>query len=180
MHRSVGSALLVVFAFALAGIYPLQWQLRMAARLHMHAVVRVQGRKAPGTMELTFPASHGRVNDHRFAWEEKDEFSVDGRMYDVISWHMSGGTITFLCVPDAEEDALIVQARRSVPINGADGRVPASLLRSIVGVYLPATMSGRIPAALPSAHPFPVTEDGHTLAGFDRALLRPPASALSA
>jgi hypothetical protein len=145
MQRSVSSALLIVFAFALVGVYPLQWQFRMAARTHMRAMVRTQGRRLPGALELSFPLSHGTVSDERFAWEEKDEFSLDGRMYDVISLHVSADKVTFLCVADAEEGELIAQAESTAPSGHTSG-VPASLLRCITCVYLLRTEEGWQPA----------------------------------
>ena len=55
---------------------------------------------------LTFPYRDGTVLSTDLIFNEADEFTYQGRMYDVISSEKSNGQITFKCYTDNKETAL--------------------------------------------------------------------------
>lgn len=175
MRRLVGSGLLLLFAFALAGVYPAQWSLRNQARREMRAIIRTHAGRMDGVAVITLPFVNGRVNDDRFTWEEENEFSFDGAMYDVVLQEVKGDVVVFHCVSDAHEDALIAHAQRVDPFHSHDRSAPGPVLKFIGDQFL-APQRGHLTAA-----PFLIGAAASSgaqevLSGFGRTPFRPPAA----
>lgn len=174
MRRLVGSGLLLLFAFALAGVYPAQWSLRNQARREMRAIIRACSGRIDGVAVITLPLVNGRVNDERFAWEEADEFSFDGAMYDVVLQEVKGDVVVFHCVADAREDALIAHAQRVDPFHAHDRSAPAPVLKFIGDQFL-APQHGGLTAASFLLGTATTSGTQEVLNGHGRAPFRPPA-----
>ena len=176
MQRSLGIGLLAVFAYALVGIYPAQWAVRRIAHSEMWCSIQAGKLDAARVVALSFPTTNGRVNDPRFAWEDDDEFLFQGAMYDVVSLTVSEGRITFHCIADKEEDAMVKYAALLDPLSDIGNAIAGnghSPLKSMAKHYL-----GK------HAAPRPVHEGGiqngfapraaTVLQGFTRPVSRPP------
>src|SRR5215510_10895581 len=56
---------------------------------------------------FVFTIDNGKVLDERFEWEEENEFSLEGSMYDVVDQKIKGNKITIRCVKDDQENELL-------------------------------------------------------------------------
>lgn len=71
-----------------------------------------------------FNLVNGEPSDPSFKWEEENEFSFRGRMYDVIEKKQEGNKFIIACVNDTKEDVLINELsgiqkeRNSKPLKG--------------------------------------------------------------
>ena len=174
MQRLLGSGLLLVFAIALVAVYPLQWRLRSEAREHMRALIHAQGCRMEGLLSIDLPLWNGSVADPRFAWEEENEFSLNGSMFDVIEQRIQGDRLHLLCVADGNEDALIAQAKRTDPNGQPGGDVPLSMLLSVAGSFLPPE-AHRVPLIEPACAAPIVRRNAPALsAGHGQVPFRPP------
>ena len=139
MQRWLGIAFLALFGYALVGIYPVRSLLREMAQQDMKAFIRDGGDQSPMVTDLSFTLKNGEVADAGFVWEEEDEFTFDGAMYDVVSREVHEGIITFHCISDQRETRLTVQANA---IDQANGPVQApktnskALAKFVSGKYL--------------------------------------------
>ena len=139
MQRSLGIGLLLVFAVALVGVYPAQWAVRSMARHEMWSSIERVTVDAARITDLSFTTASGKVSDPRFAWKEDNEFMFQGAMYDVLGRTVREGRITFHCIADKEEDALVRCAALLDPLTdfgNAIGGKGHSVLRSVAKHYL--------------------------------------------
>ncbi len=107
MSRLPGIAFLAVFAYALSGVYPVQWALRELAREDMKAFIQAGGASEGVVAEISFALVQGEVADPRFTWQEQDEFSFCGAMYDVVGREVKNSTIIFHCISDQRETEVV-------------------------------------------------------------------------
>ena len=56
---------------------------------------------------LEFPAQNGKIIHDKFEWEEGDEFSFAGSMYDVIEMKVEKDKVVFTCLEDKRENDLL-------------------------------------------------------------------------
>lgn len=120
MRRWAGLALLLFFGFALVGVFPAQWAARQSARREMRALIHARGAQLEGMVALSFHVLDGQVTDDGFQWEEEDEFSYRGALYDVVSKEEHEGIITFHCMADGKEDTVLRKARDLAAATGPD------------------------------------------------------------
>lgn len=120
MRRWAGLALLLFFGVALVGVFPAQWAARQSARREMKALIRAHGAQLEGMVALSFQLVQGEVTDEGFQWEEEDEFIYRGALYDVVSTEEHDGVITFHCLADGKEDAVLRKARDLAAATGPD------------------------------------------------------------
>ncbi len=178
MRQLTGIGLFVLFAFLMVGIYPMQWALRHMARREARAMIRARGNRMEGLVSFTFHTSRGEVTDPAFAWEEEDEFTFHGHLYDVVDQHVDGDRITFHCLPDAEEDGLTHFARLLDPFRHRHRSSPVgshAFIKLIADLFLTPQTNAAGPGSS-FAHAFAPARGGSPLAGYDRALLRPPSA----
>lgn len=176
MRQAAGAGLFVFFVLTLVGVYPAQWALRQMARRDMKEMLRAGGSRVEGLAELSFKLMQGEVADAGFTWEEQGEFSFNDRLYDVIDSRRVGDVVTFLCIPDEREDALVDCARRLDPSRPADrtGTDGAPLmLKLVVDHFIPPTGHLGTPRE-PVSIPFVTEGPALLLAGFEQVALRPP------
>jgi hypothetical protein len=128
MRQWLGLTFLALFAYALVGVYPVQFALREMAREEMRTMLVSQ--PSLGTIELTFPLEHGKVIASGFAWEEEHEFSFNNVLYDVVSSTVHGNTITFQCIRDEQETTLIAQTRAIDELN-AGSQLPQNTSKCV-------------------------------------------------
>ena len=120
MTRLLGFSFLAVFAYALVGVYPVQWALREMAKEYMKSFIQQGGPCDGSVTSLSFPLANGEVTDPRFAWDGDDEFSFDGAMYDVLSREVKNGAITFHCIGDQKETSLLAISKTIDQVGGSD------------------------------------------------------------
>ena len=176
MQRYLGIGLLLVFAYALVGVYPAQWAVRSMARNAMWSNIERGTVDAARVMDLCFTTTKGQVSDTRFAWSENNEFQFNGAMYDVLGRTVSEGRITFHCIADKEEDTLVSCAALLDPLsdlgNGISGK-GHSVIRSVAKHYL--GHDAVLPPVLPDQSPsVPGTSSASAQDGFTRPVSRPP------
>jgi hypothetical protein len=178
MRQVVGTGLFLLFVFTMVGIYPAQWALRWMARREMKAMVHADGYDVEGLARLSFTLVRGEVMDRGFVWEEEDEFTFNDHLYDVVDIRTQGNVVTFLCLPDEDEDALVHCARMLDPFrhkHRSNTGGTQVLFKLITGLFAPCTA----PGLEPDAHGvtmFAALDHAPLLAGFDRAPLRPPSA----
>jgi len=56
---------------------------------------------------LEFPAQNGKIIHDKFEWEETNEFSFAGSMYDVIEMKVENDKVIFTCLEDKRENDLL-------------------------------------------------------------------------
>lgn len=175
MRRYVGYGLLLVFAYALAGIYPAQWALRSLVRNEMRRSLDGGGMREQ-LATFRFAWAHGRVQDPAFASEGDDEFRYNGTMYDVVCTEVHDGTIVLHCLADGAETELLQQARSLDPFQGdAHGLFARShtVVKALGDHYLPCPF-----ACAPMCDPSTSVTNGHPCTqlptGHHRSDLRPP------
>jgi len=56
---------------------------------------------------LEFPAQNGKIIHDKFEWKEKDEFSFEGSMYDVIEMKVEKDKVILTCLEDKGENDLL-------------------------------------------------------------------------
>jgi hypothetical protein len=176
VRQFAGIGLLLFFAFTMAGIYPAHWALRRMAHRDMKALVRTGGYQLEGLAELSFKLVRGNVTDPGFMWEEEGEFSFNDRLYDVIDSRVTGDIVTFRCLPDGREDALVHFAKRLDPFRSGDRSADSStplMLKLIVDQFMGPAND---PPCLhePAVVAFAESGPALLLTGFERVQLRPP------
>ena len=176
MQRHLGLALFAVFAYALVGIYPAQWALRELARQEMGAYIKEGGAPVNAVVSFTFTSLNDEVNAPGFAWEEENEFSYNGGLYDVLGREQGEGTITFHCLADARENAIVQNGKKLIPL-GAPGRSSTGgsnvLIKFMGEHYLPKAITDRALFSSEGRIEHPRCETA-ALTGFASSLLRPP------
>jgi len=60
-----------------------------------------------GQAELQFALQNGIPVDNNFSWEEEEEFSWNGKMYDIIEQHTVRNILTIRCIQDIKEKELL-------------------------------------------------------------------------
>ncbi len=178
MRQATGVGLFLFFAFTIVGIYPAQLALRWMERREMKAMVRAGAYDAEGLARLSFTLVEGEVAEHGFAWEEEDEFTYNDHLYDVVHTRTDGNVVTFLCLPDEDEDTLVHCAHMLDPFRhkhrSANGGTQV-LFKLITGLFVPCAVSPLEPDAS-DVTVFAALDRAALLAGFDQAPLRPPAA----
>lgn len=176
MRQATGVGFFLFFAFTIVGVYPAQLALRWMERREMKAMVHAGAYDTEGLSRLSFTLVGGEVAEHGFAWEEEDEFTYNDHLYDVVHTRTDGNVVTFLCLPDEDEDTLVHAARMLDPFRqkhrSTNGGTQV-LFKLIMGLLLPGTVAPVEPGASDTTM-FAALDRTVLLAGFDQAPLRPP------
>ncbi|HRH39627.1 MAG TPA: hypothetical protein PK760_14855, partial [Flavobacteriales bacterium] len=173
MRRSIGIVLLLFFAFTLVGVHPLQEVLREMARAEMVRNIAANGTEE-GVTQLHFALDGDRVADPLFAWEEEDEFTYDGRLYDVVRTERTGDHIVFFCIPDEREDSIVASGKELDPYRTGGPHKRLVVKCALDGYTMPATLVNEPRSCVTAVTAHPVDE--RALSGHGTSLLRPPIS----
>jgi hypothetical protein len=176
MQRPLSIGLLLVFAVALVGVYPAQWAMRSMARNEIWSNIERGTVDAARVIDLPFATTRGQVSDARFAWKEDNEFKFNGAMYDVLGRTISEGRITFHCIADKEEDALVSYAALLDPLsdlgNGISGK-GHSVIKSVAKHFLGRDAALR-PVTADRISSYFGMRSAMVQDGFTRPVSRPP------
>lgn len=178
MRQATGVSLFLFFAFTIVGVYPAQWALRWMERREMKAMVHAGRYDVAGLARLSFTLIGGEVADRGFTWEEEDEFSFNDHLYDVVDIRTEGNVLTFLCIPDEDEDALANGARMLDQYRHKHRSTKGGtqvLSKLITGLNDPSARSPMEPDES-GATVFTSFDRTALLTGFNSEPLRPPAA----
>jgi hypothetical protein len=106
------------------------------------AAVMIWGHQALGDklVSLAFPLVNGKPAAEGLAFTDDDEFTYQGRMYDVVSSAQNNGRIVFKCYTDNKETALNQDLCKKID---SDSDTPAqnhknnSILKEFIKDYTP-------------------------------------------
>lgn len=82
-----------------------------------------------------------KLNRQQFAqldWENDSEFSLNGKMYDVISTRAEGGTTVVVCVSDEKETTLVSAYQQLQKNNSSNKNTSGTFLKLITSPFLPS------------------------------------------
>ena len=72
-------------------------------------------------------------------WENKDEFSFNGEMYDLIEKQDEGNKLVLYCIPDKKETSLISEYQKLIQKNNHSQTTPSESLLQLITTHFMAT-----------------------------------------
>lgn len=119
MIRLACISLILCMLFHTCGPFFVLYYRQMVSRSEMRQYLRQHVQHAD---IKRFQFSDG--DQTKIAWEDENEFSLDGEMYDVIKKVKQGKTLVVYCVADKKETRLIqqflTQAKKQIPVKEND------------------------------------------------------------
>ena len=114
MKQSAVILLLVLLLLQSGGYYIIFCADILEAKHEAIEIVENADRNKEQVTTLTFPYRDGTVLAADLTFNDEDEFTYHGRMYDVISSEKANGQITFKCYTDNKETTLTQNLREKI------------------------------------------------------------------
>ena len=114
MKQSAVILLLVLLLLQSGGYYIIFCADILETKHEAIEIVENADRNKEQLTTLTFPYRDGAVLAADLTFNDEDEFTYQGRMYDVISSEKSNGQITFKCYTDNKETALTQNLKEKI------------------------------------------------------------------
>ncbi len=106
---------------------------RLSVRGEMHRMIRAgMVKEATG---FVFP-SDSRHLPAGFAWEDEDEFSFNGKMFDVVEKKIEGDRMIVKAIADEKETAVLAKISASWKENEKDNRIRSGLMQLLSNLYV--------------------------------------------
>ncbi len=114
MKQSAVILLLVLLLLQSGGYYIIFCADILEAKHEAIEIVENADRNKEQVTTLTFPYRDGTVLAADLTFNDEDEFTYHGRMYDVISSEKTNGQITFKCYTDSKETSLTQNLKEKI------------------------------------------------------------------
>lgn len=125
MKRAVSILLSALLIFNSLGYVVFYHQVRFQIRSVMRAEIKrgMESQRIQIVKVYFSDIASGKINFRRI---EKDEFRLNGQMYDIVKEVKSDGYFTFYCIPDIKESALEALFASLTENNSASGKTSPS------------------------------------------------------
>jgi hypothetical protein len=106
LKRSAAILLLSLILLQTGGYYIILYASILGARVDAADFIKDPDQIKEKAVTLTFPVKDGKLIATGLVFDDEDEFSYQGRMYDIISINKSKDHISFTCYSDTKETEL--------------------------------------------------------------------------
>ena len=139
MKRIAAFFFLLVVLYNTAGYY-LVVKVKRAQLKEQVKQMRLETKNTSALTLIKESKSVLAAKQSKLAFIDKNEFKLNGEMYDVLSMVDHGDEVWFYCISDKQEDKLLTTLEQLVNENGsATSNNSKQLLKSLLKEYLPLT-----------------------------------------